>query len=84
MTQNDHSRYLGALLGLAAGDAVGTTIEFSRPGQSRRGHHRRDLRHAGRRAVRVEGIPARWRERLAKAELIESLARELARMEPKA
>ncbi len=32
----------------------------------------------------VEGIPARWRERLAQAELIESLARELARMEPTA
>ena len=25
-------RYLGAMLGLAAGDALGTTIEFSRPG----------------------------------------------------
>jgi len=26
------SRYLGSLLGLAAGDALGTTVEFSRPG----------------------------------------------------
>lgn len=25
-------RYYGALLGLAAGDAVGTTVEFKRPG----------------------------------------------------
>src|SRR4026209_1773012 len=25
-------RYRGALLGLAAGDALGTTVEFSRPG----------------------------------------------------
>lgn len=27
-----HERYRGALLGLAAGDALGTTLEFSRPG----------------------------------------------------
>jgi ADP-ribosylglycohydrolase len=27
-----HSRYLGCLLGLAAGDAVGTTVEFRPPG----------------------------------------------------
>lgn len=27
-----HDRYLGALLGLACGDAVGTTLEFKRPG----------------------------------------------------
>lgn len=26
------SRYRGALLGLAAGDALGTTLEFTRPG----------------------------------------------------
>lgn len=29
---NRHSRYLGCLLGLAAGDALGTTVEFSPPG----------------------------------------------------
>jgi len=27
------SRYRGALLGLAAGDALGTTVEFSSPGE---------------------------------------------------
>ncbi len=27
-----HDRARGALLGLAAGDAVGTTVEFCRPG----------------------------------------------------
>jgi ADP-ribosylglycohydrolase len=27
-----HARYRGALLGLAAGDALGTTLEFARPG----------------------------------------------------
>ena len=26
------SRYRGAILGLAAGDALGTTLEFTRPG----------------------------------------------------
>src|SRR5262245_53378578 len=29
---NRRSRYRGALLGLAAGDALGTTVEFSAPG----------------------------------------------------
>jgi ADP-ribosyl-[dinitrogen reductase] hydrolase len=28
-------RYLGCLLGLAAGDALGTTLEFARPGSFR-------------------------------------------------
>ena len=31
-TPSLESRYLGALLGLATGDAVGTTLEFARPG----------------------------------------------------
>ncbi len=29
---DERERYRGALLGLAAGDAVGTTLEFKRPG----------------------------------------------------
>lgn len=29
---NVQDRYQGALLGLAAGDALGTTLEFSKPG----------------------------------------------------
>lgn len=32
MTVSRRARYRGSLLGLAAGDALGTTIEFSRPG----------------------------------------------------
>ena len=33
MTATTEERYLGALIGLATGDAVGTTLEFARPGQ---------------------------------------------------
>lgn len=29
---DDTDRYLGCLLGLATGDALGTTLEFKRPG----------------------------------------------------
>lgn len=32
MTIDDSQRFRGALLGLAVGDALGTTVEFSRPG----------------------------------------------------
>lgn len=32
MTPNLHSRYHGAILGLAVGDALGTTLEFQSPG----------------------------------------------------
>ena len=32
MTRMDRDRFRGALLGLAAGDAVGTTVEFRPPG----------------------------------------------------
>ena len=31
-TRDAHDRAIGALLGLAVGDAVGTTLEFKRPG----------------------------------------------------
>ena len=32
---NMRDRYRGSLLGMAAGDAVGTTIEFEKPGTLR-------------------------------------------------
>jgi ADP-ribosylglycohydrolase len=32
-TLTGRDRYLGAMLGLAAGDALGTTLEFTKPGR---------------------------------------------------
>lgn len=52
-------RARGALLGLAAGDAVGTTLEFRPPGtfdRSVRTHRRNDGTAASRDRMRVRGV----------------------------
>ena len=56
------NRCRGALLGLAAGDALGTTLEFSPPGTF---------------APITDMVPERWRSKLARLDTLESLARRL-------
>lgn len=66
--RSDEEHYLGCLVGLAVGDAIGTAVVFSTAaicGQLAGAHYG------------LSAIPARWRERLALRDDVEGFARDL-------
>jgi ADP-ribosylglycohydrolase len=83
------NRFRGCLLGLAVGDAVGTTVEFSPPGSFAPvtdmvgGGHVVEALEAALWALAgalhgLEGIPAHWRERVLMRDEILAFADRLA------
>jgi ADP-ribosylglycohydrolase len=73
------SRYRGCLLGLAVGDALGTTLEFSLPGTFTPNSDTTGAVY-GQLAGAFYGednIPAAWRDTIAQREFIGELAEKL-------